>query len=402
MAHGLLALLALLLASLPATAEDIKFPKIDVRRPKADYSFIQKRISTASFSFDMEKRDGMQMDFRNCDLTAYDLGDNQFMQYAIFNSKTIFPKKLPEGFDYRENMELGKNPGLGVRMLHKRGITGKNIGIGIIDQSLLSEHREYADRLRLYEEIHCLDRSASMHGPAVASLAAGKTVGVAPEADLYFIGQTNGERKPGGEFEFDLASIAQSINRLVEVNRQLPAGRKIRVISISLGLMPQFKGYEETMKAIAAADREGILVLSVGNDTVPVDGLGRAPSADPEKTDSFTHGMMFTANGNGAGANILQVPMDSRTMADPNGDDVYYFSRVGGQSWIIPWTAGLYALACQVYPDVTPAIFREAALSTANAITFKRDGKDYTLEKVVNPVRLMDKLGLMNTKARGK
>ncbi len=402
MAHRLLTLLALLLASIPVKAEDIKFPKIDIRRPKADYSFIQKRISTASFQFDEETRDGMQMDFRNCDLTAYNLADNRFMQYASFNTKTRFPEKLPPGFDYRKNMELGKNPGLGLRTLHKRGITGKNIGIGIIDQSLLSEHNEYADKLRLYEEIHCLDRSASMHGPAVASIAAGKTVGVAPEADLYFIGQTNGEMKAGREFEFDLASIAQSINRMVEVNKQLPEGRKIRVISISLGLMPRFKGYEETMKAIADADKNGILVLSVGNDTVPVDGLGRFPTADPEEKDSFTSGMMFTGNKNGAGPYALQVPMDSRTLADPNGEDVYYFSRVGGQSWIIPWTAGLYALACQVYPAVTPAIFREAALSTADSITFKRNDKEYTLEKVVNPVRLMDKLALMNKKAGGK
>lgn len=28
-----------------------------------------------------------------------------------------------------------------------------------------------------------------MHGPGTASIAVGKTVGVAPEANLYFIGQ---------------------------------------------------------------------------------------------------------------------------------------------------------------------------------------------------------------------
>ena len=31
-----------------------------------------------------------------------------------------------------------------------------------------------------------------MHGPAVASIAVGKTVGVAPEADLYYISSVNG------------------------------------------------------------------------------------------------------------------------------------------------------------------------------------------------------------------
>ena len=32
------------------------------------------------------------------------------------------------------------------------------------------------------------DPDAQMHGPAVSSIAVGKTVGVAPEADLYYIG----------------------------------------------------------------------------------------------------------------------------------------------------------------------------------------------------------------------
>lgn len=396
MTNKLSAMLALLLASIPLNAEEIKFPKIDMHRAKANYSFIQTKISTNSFRFEENSRNGFQMDFRNCDLTAYDLANNRFMDYASFNTKTKFPEKLPEGFQPERNMEYGKNPGLGIKTLHKQGITGKNIGIGIIDQALLSEHAEYADRLRLYEEIHCLARDASMHGPAVASIAAGKTVGVAPGADLYFIGQTNGASKPDGEFEFDLASIAQSINRLVEVNNQLPEGRKIRVISISLALMPQFKSYEETAKAIDNAARNGILVLSVGNQTVKVDGLGRPPSADPDKLDSFSAGIMFTGNRNGSGAETLQVPMDSRTMADPNGEDVYYFSRVGGQSWIIPWTAGLYALACQIYPAITPEIFKTAALATADSLTFKRDGNTYTLQKVVNPTRLMEKLKQMN------
>lgn len=83
-----------------------------------------------------------------------------------------------------------------MRELHALGITGKGVSIGIIDLTLLVDHREYAGRLRLYEEIHTLRGSegvpadtgeAQMHGPAVASIAAGITVGVAPDADLYYI-----------------------------------------------------------------------------------------------------------------------------------------------------------------------------------------------------------------------
>ena len=51
-------------------------------------------------------------------------------------------------------MEIGKNPGLNIRKLHKEGLTGKGIGIAIIDQNLLVDHSEYKDQLRMYEEIH--------------------------------------------------------------------------------------------------------------------------------------------------------------------------------------------------------------------------------------------------------
>jgi hypothetical protein len=45
---------------------------------------------------------------------------------------------------------------------------------------------EYADRLMLYEEILSpLDTITLYHGPAVASLAAGKTVGVAPSKPVF-------------------------------------------------------------------------------------------------------------------------------------------------------------------------------------------------------------------------
>ena len=58
------------------------------------------------------------------------------------------------GFNPDSIMEIGKNPGLNVRKLHKAGITGKGVGIAIIDQNLLVDHCEYKDQLRMYEEIH--------------------------------------------------------------------------------------------------------------------------------------------------------------------------------------------------------------------------------------------------------
>jgi hypothetical protein len=66
-----------------------------------------------------------------------------------------------------------------MRTLHAEGITGKGIGVAIIDQTLLVDHREYKDRLRVYEEAEDITggwMEVQMHGPAVASIAVGKSV----------------------------------------------------------------------------------------------------------------------------------------------------------------------------------------------------------------------------------
>jgi hypothetical protein len=60
--------------------------------------------------------------------------------------------------------------------------------------------------------------------------------------------------------------------------------------------------------------------------------------------------------------------MDSRGTASPTGYDDYVFYRQGGWSWSIPYIAGLYALACQVKPDITPEVFWSKALETGDAV----------------------------------
>ena len=77
---------------------------------------------------------------------------------------------------------------------------------------------EYKDRIKLYEEIHINSDFAQMHGPAVASIAVGKNVGVAPEADLYYIAETHGVFKKDG-FDWDLYWLAKSIDRVIEINK---------------------------------------------------------------------------------------------------------------------------------------------------------------------------------------
>jgi len=332
-------------------------------------------------AFDPASQNPFQVDLRGLDVSAWDLsGRTKDLFYAAFDAQTTWPKTLPPGFDPGRIMALGKNPGFGIRALHSRGITGQGVGLAIIDQGLLVDHVEYKGGLRSYEEIHCADETSAMHGPAVASIAVGKTVGVAPGVDLYYIAETHGTAE-SGQFVFDFNYLAQSIDRILEINKGLPDHRKIRVISISVGWDPRQKGYAEITAAVERAKKEGIFVVSSSifntyDKKIYFHGLGRDPLADPENYQSYGPGLWWI-NAFHAGRykptsiqDALLVPMDSRCTASPTGNDDYVFYRQGGWSWSIPYLAGLYALACQVKPDVTPEIFWAAAIKTGDSIDF--------------------------------
>lgn len=171
----------------------VRFPEID-RKPKpADTALKTLEVMP---KYDPNSYDFNQVDLLSCDLSKLDLRNSENdLMHSIFDTTTIWPSKgyLPKNVDPEKIMELGINPGLGIRKLHRQGITGRGVGIAIIDNPLLVDHKEYVDQLRFYEEdleiLDCipLKSKAHMHGPGVTSIAVGKNVGVAPEADLYYI-----------------------------------------------------------------------------------------------------------------------------------------------------------------------------------------------------------------------
>jgi hypothetical protein len=370
-----------------------------VRQP-APYDFRRGRLKSVPAYDPTNARTPFQVDLRSFDLSLLNIGDRLAdLRHADFDSKTRWPAKLPKGFDPARLMELGKDPGLRVRELHARGITGKGVGIAIIDQNLLVDHVEYRDRLRLYEEIHAWKGPAEMHGAAVASIAVGGTVGVAPESDLYYLAARSG-RSVGDKWEVDLTWQAKSIDRLLEINAGLPKENKIRVISMSIGWEPPTKGYQDIMAAVERAKKAGVFVIStalIQTHSLEFQGLGREPSADPNSFASYRPGS-FWAPEFWAGAyriapgRCLLVPMDSRCVASPTGPDDYFFDSAGGMSWSVPWVAGLYALACQVKPDITPEQFWAAALGTGRTIRIHNDRTKVDFGTIANPVALIESL----------
>ncbi|HBV67076.1 MAG TPA: peptidase S8 [Clostridiales bacterium] len=354
--------------------------------------------------FPKEKDENLEFDIRRGDLSSENLtGRLEDLLYACYDSKTKWPKSLPEGFDPEAIMEIYKNPGLNVRQLHEQGITGKGIGIAIVDQTLLVDHVEYKDRIKLYEENENSRKGeAQMHGPPVASIAVGKTVGVAPEADLYYIAGDLGTYE-NGNFKYDFSMLAKNIDRIIEINKDLPDDNKIRVISLAIGWEDGQKGYEEMIEALSRAKEAGIFVVSSSlKETYGYNfhGLGKEPRSDADNFQLYKPGswwedraeVFFRITASDINQ-VLLVPMDFRCTAAPNGVNDYVVYPSGGWSWSIPYIAGVYALACQVNPDITYAEFWDIALKTGESVMIKGYAdKEYSMEKIINPVAIIPNL----------
>ncbi|BCJ93679.1 hypothetical protein acsn021_12480 [Anaerocolumna cellulosilytica] len=362
--------------------QTISLPYI-VRHPSQDnYDFIVGNVSKLPSSSNGE------VEIRSADLTQTDLSDElENLLLTTYDSKTKWPDNLPEGFDPDKIMERCKDPGLGVRNLHKEGITGKNVGIAIIDQELLTKHEEFAKQLKYYSENDFIKTKypAAMHGAAVASIAVGKTCGVAPEANLYYIAENFITKDYTGR-------VAEDINELLDLNKTLKEEEKIRVISISWGAEEmESDGYKDLKKAYQRANEEGVFVITTSlleddrEDIKGVNFIGMEKTKLTDPNDFSTYGKTSWAEEmDFYKKDYLCIPMDNRCVAAPTGINDYAIYQSGGLSWSVPYLAGVYALACQVKPDINFNEFWKIALETAVA--------NEKLDMIINPQGIIEKL----------
>jgi len=309
------------------------------------------------------KEDLKKLDFfwgvAGVSLARLDLRDQlKTLEGFTFDTLTVWPapEALPSGFNPARLLEQGRNPGLGVRKLHQLGIDGRGVGIAIIDQPLLRDHEDYKDRITRYEGVEVDGVKPQMHGPCVASIAVGRTCGVAPGAALYYYAVPPWKWVRNEPW-------AELLERIVASNEQLQDTPKIRAVSISLGAFSERPNHSRWQQAVAKAEQAGILVVTCDPAFLRLGTLRRVESAAEPGPADYTRGRYF-----GPGA-ALWVPVGNRTMASFRGPTVYTYDRTGGMSWTVPYLAGVAALSWQVDPKLKPAeivgIWRETAVKTA-------------------------------------
>lgn len=360
---------------------------------------------TAFPAYDKYSDKAFQVDLRSYDLTALNLMTKyNDLIHADFDTKTVWPYALPGKFDPKNIMEYGKDPGLNIKKLHARGITGQNVGIAIIGPPLLTGHIEYSGRLKVYQKINQSgNEPASATAGLMASVAAGKTTGVAPGADLYYITEAHETVTEKGT-ERNMFWVAKAIDRVIEINKTLKKGHKIQVLAMGFGWSENDIGYRDVADAVNKAIANDIFVISSSlyetySHEIYFNGLGRSPLRDPDRADSYGPGISWAGSFFMFGRytptlEALLVPMDSKTAASPTGYKDYAFYSQNNFSVCAAFIAGLYALARQTDSDITPLHFWEQALKTGEIIDIENPNIDhlYKLRKIVNPVKLIESI----------
>ena len=303
-------------------------------------------------------------DVRFKDLSKLDLSAQAGLPATLsFNQKTVWPKAMP--VDTAELLSRAMNPGLGVRKLHQDGLTGKGVNVAIIDQPLYQDHPEFVGKITTYHDVGC-ESESSMHGPGVASLLVGAKCGTAPGATLYFVAAPS--------WTADTAYQARALDWLVEQNAKLPAGKKIRVVSISGAPSgpgsPFKKNLEKWDPACARAEKAGMLVLDCTGHHGFI-GPCFYDAADPDNVAKCKPGFPSPPSlsaRRGPQDKSLLVPCSPRTTAEEyvRGQCGYQYCGQGGLSWSIPYCAGVLALGWETRPELTASQMRELLLKSAH------------------------------------
>lgn len=267
---------------------------------------------------------------------------------------------------------------LGVEKLHEQGIKGQGTCICVIDSGI-AMHPDLKDRVIAFKD--CVNGRQEPyddngHGTHVAGICAGdgssshgKTVGVAPEANI--VGVKVLDQFGNGTTSQIIKGIQWAIANKNKYN--------IDVINMSLGRpIPRTRFLDPMTIAVQVAEKCGItVVVSAGNDgpgTSTICSPGNAPNAitvgafddygTPETNDDWP--AYFSSQGPTRFDN-LEKPDISAPGVDiiscSNENDGYV--KMSGTSMAAPFTAGVAALMKGVNPKLKPKDIKSILMSQA-------------------------------------
>lgn len=323
-------------------------------------------------------------DISDWDLTAYTA--DELKTGCYFDSLTIFPPtdKMPKGFEPEKLLKINQNPGLHIHTLHKEYVDGNNVNIAIVGRPLLTTHQEYAKNIVFYEETPFVVQEAEEaqpEGVTAASLAVGKTVGIAPKANLFFFAHDRGDFRK--EQTLDLRPMAQSLERIYELNKQL--SYKIDVVAVTDIIFDKAIGVPEVKEAINKLENSGVAVFTQDDNFFIINRTD--PMNSPDEIETFDAPLYW----NERATQTIAFPGTFQTVASARGDDVYEYLHGNLFEHAVIYATGIYALAKQVDPTLNKERFVRTAFETATKINSTHNNKEYSFS-LVNPSLLIQHL----------
>jgi hypothetical protein len=250
------------------------------------------------------------------------------------------------------------------------------------------DHPEYVGKVSAYKDFGTGfgGDDGSYHAPAVLSLLAGETCGVAPGARVWFAAVPS--------WEMDAQYYADALYWIIAENALLPEGEKIRVVSVSSSPSmwsetTGFKNGDAWVAAVDAAHDAGMLVLDCRDSENSRDtGLCAPGFFSPSNRDDFSqcyaglpddafHSTAYYENN----ADRMFVPIHYRTMAECYypGQTIYRYDSVGGLSWAIPYAAGVFALGFQLRPELSWQTMQQIMMDSRHPVSHD-DGTFYMID----------------------
>lgn len=273
---------------------------------------------------------------------------------------------------------------LGIDKLHEQGITGKGVGVCVIDSGIYN-HEDFGDKVVAWKDFSPLNADAPAdllgHGTIITGLIAGdgkasdgKIQGVAPDVDII---------------SARASSVSESILALqwaIENKDKY----NIKVVNISMGAPSSSVTLDPWAQAASKAVEAGLtVVVAAGNDG-PKRGTVTSPGTSPDVitvgtiddrgTVGLNDDIIDTKSGRGPtkeginkpdiwapGVNISSTSSPAAIVSGDSKFEGKYTVR-SGSSLSTPIVSGVCALLLQANPMISPEEIKSLLRETANNV----------------------------------
>lgn len=289
-----------------------------------------------------------------------------------YNYRTVWPQKYTAIAN--DILEKAKDPGLGVRSLHAKGITGEGVTVAMIGNGLPIKNPEL-------EKITCKSRKFGTSTlefidyieTQMFNFLADPSIGVAPKLKFFFASVE----------QWDAKSFAAALRWLINENSQLSDNNKIRAVLLtyfpSSSDLFSFSNRSTLDSAMLETKKAGITILYYSPDERKT-GVCYYSYQNPDSLEDCDL-EYITPNEYSAlsDTNKIYIPVSRRSLKFY--DSTFSYAGYGKLEWTIPYLTGVLALGWQVRPDLTGDKLISLVFSSAYR---KKD------RKIINPVAFID------------